>query len=107
MNNYDKAQSMAYDAYQMYSGKPREFAKNAFPMYSYDNPANCFWIGMIEGLLDLGASEAQVEKILRSKHMRWMFDADSEKVVEFGKSFAEQYMVDWVVEQEQSENLFK
>lgn len=46
----------------------------------------------------MGATEDQVEKILRSKHMRWMFDAESDKVVDFGKTFAEQYMIDWAKE---------
>lgn len=98
MSNETKAESIVYNAYQMYFGKPRENASKPFPMFSHDNPGNLFWEGFCEQLLDMGATEEQVEKILRSKHMRWMFDAESDKVVEFGKTFAEQYMIDWAKE---------
>lgn len=100
MSNQTKAESITYNAYQMYFGKPKDYAKKPFPMYCQDNPSTYFWNGFCEQLLDMGATEEQVEKILRSKHMRWMFDAESEKVVEFGKTFAQQYMIDWAKENE-------
>lgn len=72
-------------------------------MFSYDNPARYFWKGFCEGLFKKGATVEQVEMILRSKNMRWMFDADSDKVVEFGESFADESYIEWAKQQEESE----
>lgn len=94
------AEEMVENAYQMYHGNPSQYATAPFPMYSYENPARYFWEGFCEELFKKGATPAQVEMILRSKNMRWMFDADSDKVVEFGASMADQYYIDWAKGQE-------
>lgn len=97
------AETMVDNAYQMYFGKPNEYAENPFPMYSYDNAGRCFWRGFCEGLFKMGATSEQVEMILRSKNMRWMFDADSDKIEAFGESFASQSYIEWAKQQEAQE----
>lgn len=104
MNNQEiqnAAEEIVQNAYQMYFGKPSEYAKSPFPMYSYENPCRYFWQGFCKGLLDKGATPSEVETILRSKHMRWMFDADSDKVREFGEGFADASYIDWARKQEE------
>jgi hypothetical protein len=96
----DAAEEVVENAYQMYFGKPSEYAKVPFPMYSYDNAGRCFWRGFCEGLLKKGASPEQVEMILRSKNMRWMFDAESDKIMSFGETFADTSYIEWAKEQE-------
>lgn len=99
----DAAETMVENAYQMYSGQPSKYAENPFPMYSYENPGRYFWRGFCEGLFKKGATPAQVEMILRSKNMRWMFDADSDKIEEFGESFASDSFIDWAKQQEEQQ----
>lgn len=99
----DAAETIVENAYQMYSSQPSKYAENPFPMYSYENPARYFWRGFCEGLFKKGATPEQVEMILRSKNMRWMFDADSDKIEEFGESFASDSYVDWAKQQEEQQ----
>lgn len=98
MNFEEKAAYIAVSAYQMYTGTPSKYVENPFPMYSYDTPAYKFWKGFIVGLLEKGATEEEVGMILRSKHMRWMFDAHEDCIVEFGKGFAEMSYIEWTRE---------
>ena len=104
MNNQqiqNTAEEIVENAYQMYFGKPSEYAKAPFPMYSYENPARYFWQGFCQGLLKKGATQSEVEMILRSKNMRWMFDADSDKVMDFGESMADSSHIVWARQQEE------
>lgn len=91
MNIEKRVEEIVYSAYQMYSGKPNEHTETPFPMYSYNNPANAFWRGFVRKLMVDGLTDEQVQDLLQSKHMRWMFDADSDKVEELGEQMAEGY----------------
>lgn len=87
----DRVEEIVYSAYQMYSDKPNEHAENPFPMYSHNNPANSFWRGFVGKLIQDGLTDEQVQSLLQSKHMRWMFDADSDKIQELGEQMAQGY----------------
>jgi len=43
-------------------------------MYSYNEPANAFWRGVVDGALRNGISEEDIIFFLQSKHCRWAFD---------------------------------
>lgn len=91
----DITENLLSRAYQMYFGKPFDGVENPFPMYSFDTPARSFWRGFIDKLVELGATEEEAEKILRSKHTRWLFDQMEEQLEEFAKGFATEDLINW------------
>ena len=92
MSDKLQASDIVSNAYQMFTGNPNSYADDPFPMYSYEKPARLFWEGFVSKLIEDGATKDQIEWLLRSKHMRWMFDADEDRVVELGALMAEGYM---------------
>lgn len=73
---YGRAERMVNRAYDMFPcGKP-EHVEKPFPMYSYERAANQFWYAFTAELFKQGLNEDEVEWLLRSKHMRWMFDGE-------------------------------
>jgi len=91
MSIENRVENIVWDAYQMYSGKPNEGAGSPFPMYSHNNPTPIFWRGFVRQLMVDGASDEQVIQLLQSKHMRWMFDSDSDKIEEIAEQMAKNY----------------
>lgn len=91
MSIENRVEEIVYSAYQMYSGKPNEHADKPFAMYSHNNPTNAFWSGFVRKLMKDGLTDEQVQNLLQSKHMRWMFDADSDKIEDLGEQMAQGY----------------
>lgn len=91
MSIENRVEEIVYSAYQMYSGKPNVGVENPFPMYSHNNPTNAFWRGFVRKLMVDGLTDEQVQNLLQSKYMRWMFDADSDKIEGLGEQMVERY----------------
>lgn len=87
-------ETIVYNAYQMYTGSPREGAEDPFAMHSYNRPANLFWSGFVEELLSKGLSQEQTKTLLCSKERRYMFDQFEEKLIEFAGTFVDELLVE-------------
>ena len=75
----------------MFQGQQPEW-----PMYSFDRPAHAFWQGIANGLTAQGKTEKEVQEILQSKYMRWLFDGQGyETVKALGTEMALRYIKDW------------
>lgn len=100
MNINDKADLMVNRAYDMYpqKSKPSDYlpeGSEPFPMYSFERAACIFWSSFCGVLFEKGLTEEQVEWLLRSKHMRWMFDSmDDQAMNDLCKTLITENMID-------------
>ena len=92
-NKSNAMQSRAYDMFPI-RHKADEHVDSPFPMYSYERASTIFWSGFIDELYDRGLKCEQVEWLLKSKQMRWMFDHNSDKLEFMAKSFVDNDMVE-------------
>jgi len=83
-----RVENMCARAYDMFPQKHEEskLTENPFPMYSYERAGCVFWSGFIEELMERGLRDEDVEALLQSKQMRWMFDEHSQKLADFAKT---------------------
>ena len=84
----EKADKMVFRMYQMYQPLPDYAPEDSFEMYAYDRILGRFWQGFVKELYNKGLNDKQVEWLLRSKNMRWMFDREEDEVLNFGKKLA-------------------
>lgn len=82
----------AYDMYPV-KAEPSRRVEDPFPMFSYERVSCIFWRGFIEELLSRGLDESQVEWLLRSKEMRWMFDGQEREIEQFAASLVNDGMI--------------
>lgn len=84
---YDKTETMLERAYDMFplKHKPSEYLPEdikPFPMYSFERAGTMFWKSLIKNMYKRGMTDQEVEWLLRSKEMRWMFDQLDEKALD-------------------------
>lgn len=80
---YNKTEQMLERAYDMFPLKhePSKYLPEGvepFPMYSFERAGTLFWGSLIGNMYKRGMTDTEVEWLLRSKHMRWMFDGLSD-----------------------------
>lgn len=94
--NADRSDMLHIRAYDMFPLKhePDKHVENPFPMFSYERAATLFWSGFIDELVERGLSDKEVEELLRSKDMRWMFDAKEDDVRNFAKSMVNDNLIE-------------
>ncbi len=75
---FTKADRMVGRAYDMFPFKhePSKHIEKPFPMYSFERAASQFWYAFTAELFQQGLGEDEVEWLLKSKQMRWMFDGE-------------------------------
>jgi hypothetical protein len=97
---YNRADSIVNRAYDMFPIKHQEsqYVENPFPMCSFERAATEFWFAFTVCLINKGLTDSEIEWLLRSKHMRWMFDAE----VDF-HSLVEKLITDNMIEQAKKE----
>lgn len=102
MNNYRRTVEMLGRAYDMFPMKHKagEYYRNPFPMYSFERASTIFWQGFIQELFDRGLNEEQVEWLLRSKNMRWMFDSNESHLEKFAASMVSDSLIEKVMKLE-------
>lgn len=97
---YDKTEDMLERAYDMFphKHKPSKYLSDGekpFPMYSFERAATIFWRSIIKNMYKRGMTDSEVEWLLRSKNMRWMFDQLEDKVID---EFTDSLLTDNMVE---------
>jgi hypothetical protein len=67
-------------------------------MESFNRPSWAFFQGIAEGLAQLGRKEPEIQEILQSKYMRWLFDGQAHvELHAIGKNMALSYGKEWNV----------
>ena len=75
----------------MFQGEQPEW-----PMYSFNRPAYAFWQGVATELQEQGYSQKQIQGVLQSKHMRWLFDGQANEQLELlGRTIAKAEHTTW------------
>lgn len=66
--------------------RTKDLAIKTRDAFAFDRYGRDQWIAAVQVLVDAGYDDAEVEWILRSKHMRWAADAGEDFDYEFGVS---------------------
>jgi len=81
----DSEDTEKWDDYSAHSGPLRPIANDReWQMYSYERPANCFWNGVANGLLDQGFTPSEIKAWMESKAARWLLDKHDMEIEELG-----------------------
>jgi hypothetical protein len=66
-------------------------------MYSYDLAGSEFWKSMCYVAAKKGMTDTQIEELLCSKYMRWMFDKVTNEFDELCEKLLSKDAVDWAI----------
>jgi hypothetical protein len=91
-DQFEKADALADRLVPAYA---RRDPDSPIPMFSHRQPGEWFWMGFVMKLQKAGYDEFQIQTLLQSKLIRWMFDGfGSEKMMAAGYNLATEFLKD-------------